>query len=315
MTTSKQFVTINGHRMAYVERGAGVPIVLLHGNPTSSYLWRNIITPLSSRFRCLAPDLIGMGDSDRLSPSGPDRYTFAEHRDFLDGWIDAVVPRGRLLLVVHDWGSALGFDWMRRHPERTLGVAYMEAIVGMRTFADFPEPARALFRALRSPAGEALILEKNLFVGCTQTMLQALDRPLRMAFVLGAILELDGKEAAAALGTLGLGLDEAGSEPACPGVLPHPESAVLAHHRVDRPEAGDHVAPAGRPAGHRDHPQPGGLQGLQRAIGHGSQPAIGGNGLVDVGQHALHGGQDGAGAVFQRLHGGTSNMASGALRV
>jgi len=162
--SEKRFVSVRGQRMAYVERGTGAPIVFLHGNPTSSYLWRNVIPPLAARYRCIAPDLIGMGDSDKLLPSGPERYGFEEHQAFLDGWLEQVVPEGPVLLVVHDWGSALGFEWARRFPERVRGIAYMEAIVGVRAWEDFPPPARELFEGLRSPLGEQLVLEQNLFV-------------------------------------------------------------------------------------------------------------------------------------------------------
>jgi haloalkane dehalogenase len=170
----KKFVEVLGQRMAYVEEGEGRPIVLLHGNPTSSFLWRGVIPALSGLGRCLAPDLIGMGDSDKLEPSGPDRYTFAEHARFLDAWFEALgleaaasgvggAPGG-IILVVHDWGSALGFHWARRHPGAVAGIAYMEAIVCPLTWADWPDNARNMFGVFRSPAGEEVILEKNLFV-------------------------------------------------------------------------------------------------------------------------------------------------------
>jgi haloalkane dehalogenase len=163
---SKRYATVLGQQMAYVEVGEGRPIVLLHGNPTSSFLWRNVIPHLAGLGRCLAPDLIGMGDSDKLEPSGPDRYTFAEHRRFLDAWFEAVgvEAAGDVVLVVHDWGSALGFDWARRHPQAVAGIAYMEAILCPITWADFPDNARHIFQVFRSPAGEEVILEKNVFV-------------------------------------------------------------------------------------------------------------------------------------------------------
>jgi haloalkane dehalogenase len=160
----KKHTTIKGKRMAYVEAGEGEPIVLLHGNPTSSYLWRNIIPPLEGLGRCIAPDLIGMGDSGKLEPSGPDRYRFVEHREYLDGLLsDLGVERG-VTLVGHDWGSALGFDWAYRHPEAVKGIAYMEAIVRPVTWEEWPEAARPVFQALRSPAGDEMILQRNLFV-------------------------------------------------------------------------------------------------------------------------------------------------------
>src|SRR6266480_2988506 len=137
----KQRRRVLGSEMAYVDLGQGDPIVLLHGNPTSSYLWRNVLPHLQPLGRCLAPDLIGMGDSDKLPDSGPNRYTFAEHRRFLDSWIDAVGASEKVTLVGHDWGAALAFDWARRHPSRVCGIAYMEAPVAAARWADFPEQA------------------------------------------------------------------------------------------------------------------------------------------------------------------------------
>ena len=154
---------VNGADMAYVDVGSGAPMVFLHGNPTSSYLWRNIMRSLSTNFRCLAPDLIGMGDSDKLVPSGPERYTFTEHRAFLDAFLESMAFDEPVVLVVHDWGSALGFDWARRHPDAVAGIAYMETIVRPFTWGGFGEIAE-LFRAWRSPAGEELVLEGNQFV-------------------------------------------------------------------------------------------------------------------------------------------------------
>jgi haloalkane dehalogenase len=146
--------------LAYVDTGAGDPVVFLHGNPTSSYLWRNVIPHVASAARCLAPDLVGMGDSGK-APGGV--YAFADHTRYLDAWFDALGLR-RVTLVVHDWGSALGFHWARRHPERVRGVAYMEAIVRPVAWADWPAAARKIFQAMRSPAGEELVLQKNVFV-------------------------------------------------------------------------------------------------------------------------------------------------------
>src|SRR3989442_11959526 len=145
--------------MAYVDTGAGDPMVFLHGNPTSSYLWRNVIPHLEGRGRCIAPDLIGMGDSQKLEPSGPDRYRFVEHRRFLDALLDRLGVRERVTLVIHDWGSALGFDWANRHRTAIKGLAYMEAITQPRTWAEFGADFRSFFGALRSAAGEAMVLE------------------------------------------------------------------------------------------------------------------------------------------------------------
>jgi haloalkane dehalogenase len=160
----KKFIDVNGKRMAYVEMGAGDPIVFQHGNPTSSYLWRNIMPALAARGRCIAVDLIGMGDSDKLDESGPDRYTYAEHRDFLFAAWEQLGIRENVTLVVHDWGSALGFDWAHRHPERVRGIAYMEAIVRPVSWSEWPDAARPIFEAFRSDAGESMVLEKNVFV-------------------------------------------------------------------------------------------------------------------------------------------------------
>ena len=160
----KSFVEVKGKRMAYVEMGEGDPVVFLHGNPTSSYLWRNIMPHVADRARCLAPDLIGMGDSDKLDDPGPGSYRFVEHRDYLDGFLDAVGLGGNAVFVIHDWGSALGFDWGNRHRDRMRGVCYMEAIVRPMTWEEWPEAAKAVFQGFRSPAGEAMVLEKNVFV-------------------------------------------------------------------------------------------------------------------------------------------------------
>ncbi|MDJ0791671.1 MAG: haloalkane dehalogenase [Acidimicrobiia bacterium] len=160
----KRAKRINGLSMAYVEVGTGDPIVFLHGNPTSSYLWRGVIPHLADRYRCVAPDLIGMGDSDPLPESGQSSYTFVQHREYLDGLLDALDLGDRITFVVHDWGGALGFDWARRHPDRVLGIAYMETIVTPLSWRDWPEDAQRLFQGFRSNAGDELILERNLFI-------------------------------------------------------------------------------------------------------------------------------------------------------
>lgn len=160
----KQYVEVHGRKMAYIEVGSGDPIVFLHGNPTSSYLWRNVIPHLEKAGRCIAPDLIGMGDSQKLDDPGPDSYRFVEHRHYLDGLLDATGVDSNVTLVIHDWGSALGFDWANRHRDGVKGIAYMEAIVRPVTWDDWPEAAVSLFQNLRSPAGETMVLEKNMFV-------------------------------------------------------------------------------------------------------------------------------------------------------
>jgi len=147
--------------MAYVDTGQGRPVVFLHGNPTSSFLWRHIIPEVEGAARCLAPDLVGMGQSG-TAPSGS--YRFVDHARYLDAWFDAMGLTRDVTLVVHDWGSALGFHWARRHPERVSGLVYMEAIVRPLTWADWPENARKIFQGMRSPAGEDLVLQKNVFV-------------------------------------------------------------------------------------------------------------------------------------------------------
>ena len=152
--------------IAYVDVGAAVdgaagPVVFLHGNPTSSYLWRNVIPHVAGQRRCLAPDLIGMGDSS-ASPGGV--YRFADHARYLDAWFEAAGVGDRVVLVVHDWGSALGFHWARRHADRVAGLVYMEALVRPLTWEEWPAVARKVFQGLRSPAGEEMALQKNVFV-------------------------------------------------------------------------------------------------------------------------------------------------------
>ena len=162
----KKTLEVRGSRMAYHERGEGAPVLFLHGNPTSSYLWRDVIAELDGHGRLIAPDLIGMGDSEKLANPGPATYTFTTHRQYLDAFIDAVTARDeKILFVVHDWGSALGFDWANRHRDRVRGIAYMEAIV--RPFAGWEEwsaAAAPIFQGFRSDKGEAMILDRNMFV-------------------------------------------------------------------------------------------------------------------------------------------------------
>lgn len=152
------------YNMSYVDEGSGDPIVLLHGNPTSSYLWRNIIPHLSGLGRCVAPDLIGMGDSDKLKNSGPDSYSFIEHRKYLDALLEEIGVTENVVFVIHDWGSALGFDWAYRHPNRVKGIAYMEALLFHYDWSDWPDDARKIFQGFRSSAGEEMVLDKNYFV-------------------------------------------------------------------------------------------------------------------------------------------------------
>ncbi len=160
----KKKIRVNGRDLAYVEMGDGDPIVFQHGNPTSSYLWRNIMPLLSSFGRCVAVDLIGMGDSDKLEPSGPDRYTYVEHRDYLFAAWESLGIHDNVTFVIHDWGAALGFDWSAQHPDSVSGIAYMEALVCPVSWDDWPEDARGVFQGFRSEAGETMVLEKNVFV-------------------------------------------------------------------------------------------------------------------------------------------------------
>lgn len=164
MTTGKRHVEVDGARLAFVEAGAGDPIIFLHGNPTSSYLWRNVIPYLSPLGRCIAPDLVGMGDSDKLANSGPDRYTLAEHYHYLSGLLAALGVERRVTLVVHDWGGPLGFRWAREHPQAVRGIAYMETLVMPVSWDDWPDAARGIFQGFRSERGESLVLERNSFV-------------------------------------------------------------------------------------------------------------------------------------------------------
>jgi haloalkane dehalogenase len=146
--------------ISYVDTGAGEPVVFLHGNPTSSYLWRNVIPHVEGLGRCLAPDLVGMGDSG-AAPDGS--YRFVDHARYLDAWFEAL-GLTNVTLVVHDWGSALGFYWAYRHPERVRGIAYMEAVVRPLTWEEWRDESRQIFQDLRSEAGEEMVLEKNLFI-------------------------------------------------------------------------------------------------------------------------------------------------------
>ena len=161
----KKTIEVLGKTMSYVEMGEGDPVVFLHGNPTSSYLWRNIMPQVRPLGRCIALDLIGMGDSDKLEDSGPERYTFAEHYTFVDAALSALGVHENVTLIVHDWGSALGFHWANQHRGAVAGICYMEAIVcPFPAWDDFPEAARPVFQGYRSAAGETMVLDNNIFV-------------------------------------------------------------------------------------------------------------------------------------------------------
>jgi len=165
MPASRQFAEVQGKRIAYLEAGTGDPIVLLHGNPTSSYLWRNVIPELENCGRVIVPDLIGQGESDKLPASeGPDRYSFEVAFDYLDGLLRAIDVDSDITWVIHDWGSGLGFHWAKHNPDAVKGIAYMEAIVMPITWDDWPESARGIFQGFRSSKGEDLCLERNLFI-------------------------------------------------------------------------------------------------------------------------------------------------------
>ena len=160
----KRFVDVKGRRMAVIDAGEGKAIVFQHGNPTSSYLWRNVMPHCEGLGRLVACDLIGMGDSDKLVPVGPERYSYAEQREYLFALWDKLDLGDDIVLVLHDWGSALGFEWARLNAERVAGLAYMEALVMPLAWEDWPQQARRAFQGFRSPAGEELILANNMFV-------------------------------------------------------------------------------------------------------------------------------------------------------
>ena len=162
-----QYVSIHNSKIAFITSApsstpsSGSTALFLHGNPTSSYLWRNVIPHVSSRLRCIAPDLIGMGASDK--PSIP--YRFADHVRYMEAFIDAVIPSGPIVLVLHDWGSAIGLDWARRNESRVGGLVLMEFIRAFPNWEAFSETARNTFKAFRDPdVGRRMIVEQNAFV-------------------------------------------------------------------------------------------------------------------------------------------------------
>lgn len=157
----RQYLTVLDTKMAYIDTGQGAPIIFLHGNPTYSYLWRNVIPYVEERGRCLAPDLVGMGDSGKVPNSS---YRFVDHVRYLDAWFEALDLRENVILVGHDWGGALAFYWAYRYPERVRGIVYMETIVRPLAWSEWPEVARNIFKGLRSSAGEEMILQRNLFI-------------------------------------------------------------------------------------------------------------------------------------------------------
>tara|TARA_Y200000002_G_scaffold112080_1_gene91776 strand:+ start:1162 stop:2043 length:882 start_codon:yes stop_codon:yes gene_type:complete len=161
----KSSVNIEGKKLAYIDVGEGTPIVMLHGNPTSSFLWRNIIPHLNDLGRVIVPDLIGHGDSDKLPVSmGPDRYKFENTFKYLDKLLNKLEINNDIILILHDWGSALGFYWAMKNPEKIKAICYMEAIVSPIDWSDWPEQARGIFKGFRSEKGEDLILKRNMFI-------------------------------------------------------------------------------------------------------------------------------------------------------
>ncbi|MFK7863869.1 MAG: haloalkane dehalogenase [Pseudohongiellaceae bacterium] len=160
----KKTICVNGKTIAYIEMGEGDPIIFQHGNPTSSYLWRNVIPHLKNQGRCIAIDLIGMGDSEKLENSGPSSYTFAEQSSYLSDALKALGVTDNVTWVIHDWGSALGFDWANRNRSAVKAIAYMEGIVRPMTWDEWPDAARSAFQGFRSAAGEEMILDKNMFI-------------------------------------------------------------------------------------------------------------------------------------------------------
>ena len=164
ITLKKQKISINNKNIAYAESGSGDPIIFLHGNPTSSYLWRNITPHLESQGRCICIDLIGMGDSDKLDNPDENSYQFEEHYHYVNAAIESLTNGENTTFVIHDWGSALGFNWCYHNPDSVKGIAYMEAIVKEMTWEDWRDEAKGIFQGFRSDAGESLVLEKNYFV-------------------------------------------------------------------------------------------------------------------------------------------------------
>ena len=164
MNWNKKYIDVSGKQIAYVEMGEGDPIIFQHGNPTSSYLWRNILPQLQSLGRCIAMDLIGMGDSEKLKDAGSMTYSYATHKKYFDGFLDELGINNNTTLIIHDWGSALGFDWAHNNPKKVKAICYMEGIVQSMKWEDWNEDARGIFQGFRSPAGEEMIIEKNLFI-------------------------------------------------------------------------------------------------------------------------------------------------------
>lgn len=160
----KKSIEVLGRNMTYVEMGEGSPIIFQHGNPTSSYLWRNIIPYLEDQGRCIAIDLIGMGDSDKLDDEGENTYSYHVQKKYFNACLNELEIKNDITFVIHDWGSALGFDWAYENQNSIKGICYMEGIVKTISWGDWPKDAKSIFQGFRSDAGEDLILKKNLFI-------------------------------------------------------------------------------------------------------------------------------------------------------
>ena len=171
-----------GTTMAYWDEGEGDPIVLLHGNPTSKQLWRDVVPHLTGLGRCVVPDLVGMGESAKLPGEGDDRYRFVEHRRYLDALLDQLGVTERVTLVVHDWGGGLGFSWAADHPDAVRAIAFTETVCGPVSLADWPDSARDLFAAMRSPAGEKIVLTKNVYLEPGEDRRPTLTWPRQIPF-------------------------------------------------------------------------------------------------------------------------------------
>jgi len=165
-TTSlpKKYIEVLGKQMAYCEIGEGDPIIFQHGNPTSSYLWRNVMPHLEAQGRCIAIDLIGMGDSDKLEDVGNNTYSFEVQKKYFDACLKVLNITEDITFVIHDWGSALGFTWANENPEKVKAIAYMEGIVRPLQWDEWSKDAKGIFQGFRSDAGEEMILKKNLFI-------------------------------------------------------------------------------------------------------------------------------------------------------
>jgi len=165
MPYEKKFIDVDSKKIAYVDEGHGDPIILIHGNPTSSFLWRNIVPELLNSGRVIVPDLIGQGDSEKLPVSdGADRYSLEVAYKYVDGLLQNIGADNNVTLVIHDWGSGIGFLWAMRNPDAVKGVAYMEAIVKPMSWDDWPEGGVGIFKGFRSEKGEDLILNRNMFI-------------------------------------------------------------------------------------------------------------------------------------------------------